>query len=89
MSKSLRILALASFAVYIGFYTLEIGHHHASVQQETHCVVCQVIQQTPVIGSAPSLVHVAVVLGGVASSIIPRLYHTVVVLSTGRSPPAL
>ena len=57
MKNLRRIFAVVTLGVFLGLAITESFHNHANGQTESHCPICQVAHQTPVIGSGPPRLH--------------------------------
>jgi len=89
MKRFSRILAVATLGVYLGLAVTESFHHHAQGQTESHCPICQVVHQTPVIsqGRPINIRNPENFLRVVSHNAPPILAETEKV-SLGRSPPS-
>ena len=85
--KFLRIITLATLGLYVGFMVTETFHVLVKGHDESHCAVCQVAHQTPVISQGPTaLQHHEVFIHLV--SVSPDVHIAeVAYIHSGRSTP--
>jgi hypothetical protein len=89
MRKFQRFTALTLLAAFLGMTALGTVHHHADFQPDSHCTVCKVVQQTPMLSAPASLDHSDVLISQTPISAVPHPYLQFVFSSHGRSPPTL
>ena len=87
MKKYLRLLAVLTLGAYMSLVVTEIFHNLCRHHDESHCVVCQVVHQTPVISQGkPVATHqenfsrIAAIAAPITLAEEESVYH-------GLSPP--
>ncbi|HVO33763.1 MAG TPA: hypothetical protein VMU17_07595 [Elusimicrobiota bacterium] len=89
MKKLLQWLSLGMLVFYGGLVATTAFHELCKNHVESHCTVCQVIHQTPVIGHAHSILQYHERFALLRIPIMAIRLADAEHLSRGRSPPVL
>jgi len=88
MKNFRRIFAVVTLGVFLGLAITESFHNHANGQTESHCPICQVAHQTPVISQGrPVVIENPQNFRRVVCASLPVVLTQTEKVSLGRSPP--
>lgn len=89
MKRLTRLAALAILGVYVSLVTTETLHNLSKNHTESHCTLCQVAHQTPILSQGQPATQYYEVFHRITAAAAPVLYAVAESAYYGRSPPAL